>query len=127
MANSIYSLKRELHKKLHKIPAWINSTDQLHYIIWQAIIECNSIIFKMIKARVLDDKEINDVISEFHECIDIIINNTESEIHILLSIYYIELLEEIIIMCEEEEQYEVCSNVKRFTDIYFNNNYSGGK
>jgi hypothetical protein len=117
---NITDFRNNIAKDLNKIPNWINSTDHLHYILWQALSECNAILHKLIRERVLGDRQIKSIINDFDDYIQAIINNTEPHIHLKISAYYLNLIEHLITLILEGEHFENCYNLKRFRDIYYN-------
>jgi hypothetical protein len=117
----IIELRLEFEKMFSRIPKFINSTDQLHYILWQALSECNNQLMRLVIDRPLTDRKVANVINDFHDIIEAIISNTPANIQLQVSAYYTILLDKMITRSLEEEHYEVCSNIKKFSDYYFNN------
>ena len=120
--DSIHQLRLEFETLFSKIPKFITSTDHLHYVLWHAMLECNNVLMRLLVERVLSDRQVAKIINDFQDFIEAIIDNTPEKLHLPISAYYTVILEKMIMRCEEEEHYEVCSNVKRFSDFYFNNN-----
>ncbi len=116
---SISQLRNEFTTKLTRIPKFINSTDHLHYILWRTMMECNDIVLRLVIDRVLTEKRLIKIINDFGELIEAIIDNTPPDIHLHISAYYVVNLELMITRSQEEEHYEVCSNLKKFLDYYF--------
>lgn len=119
--DSIHHLRLEFQKMFSKIPNFISSTDSFHLVLWQAMLQCNDVIMDLIIEKNLSNRKIATIINEFHDLIEAIIDNSPAHIHLHISAYYVVILEKIIMRCLEEEHYEVCFNVKRFSDFYFNN------
>jgi len=118
---NIVELRLEFEKMFARIPKFINSTDQLHFILWQALGECNNQLIRLIIDKPLTDRKVANVINDFHDIIEAIVDNTPANIQLQVSAYYTILLERMISRSLEEEHYEVCSNIKKFSDYYFNN------
>jgi len=118
----IHELRVEFDKLLNRIPKFINATDHLHFVLWQAMIECNSVLKRLVVNKILTDRQIAKIINDFNDFIEAIIDNTPRSLHINLSAYYTIILQRMLKRCDEEELYEVSSNIKRFSDFYFNNN-----
>ena len=119
---TIKNLRHQFDIMFSKIPDFITSTDHLHYILWNAMLDCNSIIMKLVVSKALGNRQIASIINHFHDYIDAIITNTPEDLHLSISAYYSVILDKMLIMSEDMEQYEVCFNIKRFSDFYFNNN-----
>jgi hypothetical protein len=119
---SIKEFRLEFEKIFATIPKFINSTDHLHYILWQALLHCNDVLMRLVIGKTLSDRIIANIINDFQDYIEAIIDNTPPNIQLQVSAYYTILLDKMIIRSLEEELYEVSANVKKFSDFYFNNN-----
>ena len=119
---SIKEFRLEFEKIFATIPKFINSTDHLHYILWQALLHCNDVLMRLVIGKTLSDRIIANIINDFQDYIEAIIDNTPANIQLQVSAYYTILLNKMIIRSLEEELYEVSANVKKFSDFYFNNN-----
>jgi hypothetical protein len=120
--DSIHQLRLEFEKMFSRIPNFISSIDNLHVVLWHALLECNDVLMRLVVARVLSDRQISKIINDFHDYIEAIIDNTPGALHLHISAYYTILLKKMIMRSKEEEHYEVSANVKKFSDFYFNNN-----
>jgi hypothetical protein len=118
---SIQQLRLEFEKMFATIPKFINSTDHLHYILWQALGECNELLMRLVIHKTLSLQRVLNITNDFSSIIEAIIENTPANIQLQVIAYYTILLQKVISRSLEEEQYEVCSNIKRFSDLYFNN------
>ena len=119
---SIKEFRLEFEKIFATIPKFINSTDHLHYILWQALLHCNDVLMRLVIGKTLSDRIIANIINDFQDYIEAIVDNTPPNIQLQVSAYYTILLNKMIIRSLEEELYEVSANVKKFSDFYFNNN-----
>ena len=119
---SIKEFRLEFEKIFATIPKFINSTDHLHYILWQALLHCNDVLMRLVIGKTLSDRIIANIINDFQDYIEAIVDNTPPNIQLQVSAYYTILLDKMIIRSLEEELYEVSANVKKFSDFYFNNN-----
>lgn len=117
----IRSLQVEFATWLSRTPQFVSTIDVLGQALWRTMLECNEILTKLIVNRLLTDKQIVKIINDFNKFIELILDYTPESIHIHLSAYYIVTIEKMIKRSEEVEHYEVCSNLKRFSDYYFTN------
>ena len=118
---TIIELRQEFDKSLHRIPKFITSTDTLHHALWQAMLECNALLLNLVVDKVLTEKQLDKIIEKFNKYIQIIIDNISESLQINISAYYAIVLEKLLMRSQDEEHYEVCSNLKRFIDYYFTN------
>lgn len=89
------------------------------HALWNLFDDCNTIILVLITERILTDAAIIRIIERFNEFAEEISYYLGSEEQIRLGIYWISVLDMIKRRCLEEEQFEACSNIKKFGDYYF--------
>jgi hypothetical protein len=58
-------------------------------------------------------------VEKFDELIDIICDYLDTKTQIRLAMYWITIVNTMKEKCLEEDQFEACSNLKKFTDTYF--------
>lgn len=117
---TINELKKEFSKNLTKVPKFM-APDILHDVLWRAMLECNQILLRLVVDKFLTPRRIELIKDDFNDYLEAIIDNTPPNIHLHLSAYYIVVIEEMIKRSNDEEHYEVCSNLKKFSDYYFTN------
>lgn len=110
-----------ISKRLIKLPDFIQQRNYLDVILWQQLLELNNIIVKLITNQVLTQRQIKRILIEFDKTIEYIVETTPGKYHLLIFAYYQNLIDELINYSLEVEQYEVCSNLKKFQDLYLNN------
>ena len=81
--------------------------------------ECNDLTLWLITDTILKPGKIKEIITRFDVCIDIICDYLDTTDQIILSIYWMSILNAMKEKCEVEDQFEACSNIKRFTEEYF--------
>lgn len=117
MTNDRFFSKIEKH--LFKKPFWLNTKDRNHRIVWECCLDCNKLILEMINYIDLEDRDILQIEQEFDESILKYIHLLTQEEQINIAAYYHILLTTILGLCEEQERYESCHNIKRFLDLYY--------
>jgi hypothetical protein len=120
-ALTINELRQEFRHEMTKLPPWIIGTKPLHHMIWQAMDVLNETLIQLIINKVLSQRVINRIIAEFDDVIVSIVDNVEEEFQIRIAIYYTTMVEYLELRTLQEEQYEACSNLKKFSDYYFKN------
>ncbi len=81
--------------------------------------EANSVILILLTDKVLKEKSILKIIEKFDEIIDNIYHSgISNQIQIKMAIYWLELVGYMRQRCLEEQQFESCSNLKQFSDLY---------
>lgn len=116
---SIEEMRREYYDKTSKLPDWIIGRYELHHTVWNLMDEANTVISILLTDRVLKDKSILKIIEKFDEVIDLISHSgISNQIQIKMAIYWLDLVNYMRDRCLEEEQFESCSNLKRFSDMY---------
>lgn len=111
--------KVKILKRLKLIPAFIDATSNVDYGVWNVMFKCNMILFSLVSKRVRSERIIDGLVTEFMVEITQVIPVISEYKQIRLAIYYTELLNTIGSICLIDEQYEACSNIKKFGDIYF--------
>jgi hypothetical protein len=89
------------------------------HAIWALLQDCDAVLLILITDRILKEKSILSIIEKFDEIICEMCIYLDSETQIRLAIYWMTILNMIKSMCLEEDQFEACSNIKKFMDIYF--------
>ena len=119
IGKSIEEMRREYYETTSKLPDWIIGRYELHHTVWNLMDEANTIISILITDKVLKDKSILKIIEKFDEVIDLISQSgISNQIQIKMAIYWLDLVNHMRERCLEEQQYESCSNLKRFSDMY---------
>lgn len=115
--------RTDLIKEFRRIPDWLETTSTTDYQIWNIMFKCNLIIMDLVSPRIKQQKTINNMVNEFMHNLHQILPYMGEVKQIRLAIYYSQLLELTGMKCLEDEQYEACSNIKKFGDVYFKINY----
>jgi hypothetical protein len=116
---SIEEIRKEYYETTSKLPEWIIGRYELHHQVWNLIDEANTIISILLTDRVLRDKSIIKIIERFDATIDLISRTgISNQIQIKMAIYWLDLVNNMRTRCLEEQQYECCSNLKKFSDLY---------
>lgn len=116
---SIDEMRKEYYEATSKLPDWIIGRYELHHTVWNLMNEANTIISILLIDKVLKDKSILKIIEKFDEVIDLISNSgISNQIQIKMAIYWLDLVNYMRERCLDEEQFECCSNLKRFSDLY---------
>lgn len=118
---TINELRAEFRNEMSRLPEWIVGTLPLHHLIWQSMDILNEILLQLIVNKVLTIRAVNRIIADFEDNITIIIENVKNEIQVMIAIYYTSMVEYLEERTLEEERYEACSNLKKFSDYYFKN------
>ena len=91
----------------------------LEHLVWEMMEECNNLIVCLVTDKILKEETIEEVIMRFDVLIDVICDYIDGETQIRLAIYWMSVINSMKSRCEEEDQFEACSNLKRFIDEYF--------
>jgi len=89
------------------------------HLVWDLLQDCDTVLLILITDRILKKKSIDTIIEKFEELIDIICDYLDSETQIRLAMYWMTVLNIMKAMCLEEDQFEACSNIQKFTDTFF--------
>ena len=119
IGKSIEEMRREYYDITSKLPEWIIGRYELHHQVWNLMDEANTIISILLTERILKEKSILKIIEKFDEVIDLISQSgISNQIQIKMAIYWLDLVNYMRERCLEEQQYECCSNLKKFSDLY---------
>ena len=110
-----------LKKKFQNIPEFIDCTNSTHYLIWNAgVCNINDELMKLVTDRFLTEKQIFNVYCEISSLLDDMVSISSIELQNDVLKYYLKSLLFIKNKSLEFELYETTSNIKKFSDIYFN-------
>jgi hypothetical protein len=119
IGKSIEEIRKEFYDITNKLPEFIIGRYELHHTIWNLMDECNTILSILLTDRVLKDKSVLKIIEKFDETIEFIaVSGISNQIQIKMAIYWLDLVGHMRQRCLEEEQFEACSNLKKFNDLY---------
>ena len=117
---SIFEVRNDIIFQLARTtPDALRGKFALDHLVWDIMEECNDLVVSLVASKIYKMKTIKEVISKFDVCIDIICDYLDATDQIILSIYWMSILNAMIEKCEVEDQFEACSNLKRFTEEYF--------
>ena len=108
-----------IEKELFTKPYWCNTKNRDHRLVWECCLDCNKLILEMVNYIDLDDIDILQIEEEFDESILKHIHLLSRDEQIGIAAYYHILLTTILELCEDQERYESCHNIKRFIDLYY--------
>ena len=89
------------------------------HAVWDLLDDCNTIILILITGRVLSDKAIVKIIERFDGVSEEISLYLTPEDQIRIGLYWVSVLDYMKHRCLDEDQFECCSNIKKFRDYYF--------
>ena len=89
------------------------------HAIWSLIDDCNTIILILIKGRILIEKAIVRIMQRVDSVAEEMALYLTPEDQIRIGLYWISVLDYMKMRCLEEDQFECCSNIKKFRDYYF--------
>lgn len=116
----IYNFKIYLRNRV-KLPDFVRGSYPLNHEIYVNLTRSIDVILKLATTKVVGIKRVKVVQDEFNEYVDAILYHIEPEHHVFLAIYYMHMVEDFMIECEKDEQFEVCANLKKFYDLYMIN------
>jgi hypothetical protein len=120
----LLQVREEIDSRLRYLPDWIDTKSPKHKQVWHSIEYCHETLFIFIVNIILSDKAIMKITSKFDEHIEDICELVDSELQILLNIYFLSVVEYMILVCLEHEEYEAATNLRNFNDLYFQQNIS---
>ena len=101
------------------IPPMFRGKMTLEHVAWEFISDCNTLILLLVTNKVLTDKAITKIIEKFDICVEELCKYVNKAEQIRLGMYWVAMLRFMNKRCLEEEQFESCSNIKKFSDLYF--------
>jgi hypothetical protein len=119
---SLLDVRKEIDSRLHYLPEWIDTKSPTHKKVWHTIEDCHEILFVLIVNMILSDKAIYKIARRFDDYINEIIDLVDGELQILLNIYFMSVVEYMILVCLENEEYEAATNLRNFNTLYFQEN-----
>jgi hypothetical protein len=120
----LLQVREEIDSRLRYLPEWIDTKSPKHKQVWHTIEYCHETLFILITNRILSEKAIERITIKFDEYIEEICELVDGELQILLHIYFMSVLEYMILVCLEHEEYEAATNLRNFNDLYFQQNIS---
>lgn len=117
---TISEVKKEIGFKLSRTaPEALRGMLPPQHLVWELLNDCDTVLLVLITDRILKQSSINTIVQKFDELIDIICDYLDSETQIRLALYWMLMINTMKGICLEEEQFESCSNLKKFADTYF--------
>ena len=102
-----------------KTPDFLRGKLPLQHLAWELIEDCNAILLCLVTDRLLKKDSIQRLINSFDEFVDAVCFYLNREEQIKMAIYWMSIINHMKLRCLEEEQFEACSNIKKFSDLYF--------
>jgi hypothetical protein len=121
---SLLDVRKEIDSRLRYLPDWIDTKSPVHKKVWHTIEDCHEILFVLIVNMILSQKAIEKIARKFDEYVEEFIDLIDGEIQILLHIYFLSVIEYMVLVCLENEEYEAATNLRNFNDFYFQQNES---
>jgi len=121
---ALLQAREEIDNNLRYLPEWIDTKSHTHKQVWDFIQYCHEVLFILIVNRILSEKAIYKITIRFDEYINEICLLVDGELQILLHIYFMSVVEYMIKVCLEHEEYEAAANLRNFNDLYFQQNIS---
>ena len=101
------------------VPDMLRGKFATEHVLYDLMDDCNTIILVLITQRILTDKAIIKIIERFNSIAEEMAHYLDAESQIRLGVYWISILDWLTKRCLEEDQFECCSNIKKFGDYYF--------
>jgi hypothetical protein len=101
------------------LPPMFRGKMPLEHPAWEFISDCNTLILCLITNKLLKQKSIESIIEKLNAAVDNLCNYIDKREQIKLGMYWVAMLKYMKQRCLEEEQFEACSNIKKFSDLYF--------
>lgn len=118
----LLKVREEIDSRLRYLPDWIDTKSPKHKKVWHSIEYCHETLFIFIVDIILSKKAIEKITSKFDEYIEEICELVDGELQMLLNIYFISVVEYMILVCLENEEYEAATNLRNFNELYFQQN-----
>jgi hypothetical protein len=118
----LLKIREEIDSRLKYLPDWIDTKSPKHKQVWHSIEYCHETLFIFIVNRILSDNAIEKITIRFNEHIEDICQLVDGELQVLLHIYFLSVIEYMILVCLEHEEYEAATNLRNFNDLYFQQN-----
>jgi hypothetical protein len=101
------------------LPDELRGKIPLQHIIWELIEDCNGLILCLITNKFLRNSTIERIIKSFNDFCELISYYLTPEDQVKLAVYWMKAIQTIKSRCLEEEQFEACANIKKFSDLYY--------
>lgn len=121
----LLNVREEIDNNLRYLPEWIDTKSLTHKQVWDLIQYCHETLFILIVNMILSEKAIKKIARRFDAYICEICDLVDGELQILLNIYFLSVIEYMIQVCLENEEYEAATNLRNLNDLYFQQNISG--
>lgn len=116
----LLEIRQEITKNLSYLPEWIDTTSPKHKKIWNLIQHSNEVLLVLIINMILSENAIEKIALRLDgylcQMIDII---NDSELQVMLNIYFMGVIEYMKQVCLENEEYEAATNLRNIYDFIF--------
>lgn len=112
----IMRVRKVTEEAMNIIPMFIDTKMEKGLIHWDKVTECNMIILTLLKKCILSDVALDTIIKRF----DISFSDDVIDVDVFFDCYFYfsSMLEGMLELCLEYEEYESCENIVRFQSVY---------
>ncbi len=110
-------MKELIKQKLCHMPDFIQTTNTLHYVLWNKISECNDILYNLVTGPLYTSTSIYMVTNKYNNTLDDILLNLDTGYVIQLVDYFDNNMKFLTKIMIEEEMYEGMANIRDFNKI----------
>ena len=108
-----------IKNKLDTTPDFINTGTMSNYLTWLAMLDINDNIVKLITPKLLTEKVIYKIYQNIEEAFETITEITPGHIELKIVAHYSSFFLKLENYLIKEELFESCSNLQKFTEIYY--------
>lgn len=118
----VKEFRKHISSRMTKIPPFIDTTSSIHYLIWGSLCEINLLLLKLVTPSVMNEKYVFTVVKYINEIFDEMDEIITQELQSKVVVYFCNMRMLIEECSLEYELYETAANIKKFNDIYLQNN-----
>lgn len=118
----VKEFRKYISSKMTNIPPFIDTTSSIHYLIWGYLCEINLLLLKLVTPSVMNEKYVFTVVKYINEIFDEMDEIITQELQSKVVVYFCNMRMLIEEWSLEYELYETAANIKKFNDIYLQNN-----
>lgn len=117
----IKEVRKEIRENLSHIPDFFDLTQTRHVEAWRDIQDAQEIVIRLVSGEIFSSLKIEHIIHQFDSHVDRTCYHIDEDIHLYIYIYFKAVIDYILLVLLEAEEYEAAVNIRNFNDIYFEN------
>jgi hypothetical protein len=112
-------VKQSLVQYMRRVPDFLDTTSSINHMTYLQMLKCNNVLLNLVNERTMQMRTVDSLINDYMNYINALAAYIDDTQQIKISIYYIELIDYMLEVCESAELFESCANIKKFNEKFY--------